>query len=97
MVAARVSRPTRTAAVVLDDGPQHPPVDGVQPQVVDLQRAQGLVRHILGDDAVGLHLGEVPDPAQHPVGDPGRAPAAAGDLIGALRHDVHVKMAAGPG
>ena len=86
-----------TAAVVLDDGPQHPPVDGVQPQVVDLQRAQGLVRHILGDDAVGLHLGEVPDPAQHPVGDPGRAPAAAGDLIGALRHDVHVQNGGGPG
>ncbi|CDC72964.1 putative uncharacterized protein [Oscillibacter sp. CAG:155] len=59
--------------------------------MVDLQGAQGVVRHLFRDDAVRLHLGEVPHPPEHPVGDPGRAPAAAGDLIGALRHDVHVQ------
>ena len=65
--------------------------------MVDLQGAQGLVGHGLSDDAVGLHLGKVPDTAEHPVGDTGRAPAAAGDLIGALGDDVHVQNPGGPG
>ena len=90
-------QPHGAAVVVFDDGRHHPPVHRVQPQIVDLQGAEGLVRHLLGDDAVGLHVREVPHPAEHPVGDPGRPPAAAGDLVGALRYNITVQNSGGAG
>ena len=65
-------------------------VCGVQAQIVDLQRAKGLVRHVLGNYAVGPHLGEVPDPAEHPVGNTGRAPGPPGNLIGSLRNHIYI-------
>ena len=53
-------QPHGAAAVVLDDAGEHPPVDGVQSQVIHLQGGEGLVGHRAGDHAAGLHLGEVP-------------------------------------
>ena len=85
------------AAVVLNNGAEHPPVDGVQPQVIHLQGGQGHVGHLPGDDAPGLHLGKVTHPAQHPVGDPGGTPAALGDLHSAVRLDGHIQDARRPG
>ena len=81
----------RTAPVVLDDGAQHPVVNGVQPQVVDLQGGEGLVSHLFGDDAARPHLGKVPYPAQHPVGNTGGAAAAAGDLHGSIVLNGHAQ------
>ena len=65
--------------------------------MVDLQGAEGLVGHLRRDDAVGLHLGIVPDPPEHAVGDPGGSPAPPGNLIGSVRHDIHPQNASGPG
>ena len=76
---------------MIHDGGKHPPVHGVQTQVVDLQGAKGLVGHLRRDDAVCLHLGVIPDPPEHPVCDAGGAPAPTGDLIGSVGHNVHVK------
>ena len=86
----------RPAPVVLDDAPEHPVVDGVQSQVVDLQGGEGLVGHLLGDDAPRPHLGEVPHPPEHPVGDPRGAPGALGDLHGPVGLDGHLQDAGGP-
>ena len=72
-------------------------IDGVQPQMVDLQGGKGLVCHVPGDDAPSPHLGEVPHPAEHPVGDAGRPPGAACDLHGSLRLDGHLQDAGGTG
>ena len=81
----------RAAPVVIHDGGKHPPVHGVQTQVVDLQGAKGLVGHLRRDDAVCLHLSVIPDPPEHPVCDAGGAPAPPGDLIGSVGHNVHMK------
>ena len=48
--------------------------------MVDLQGLQRLVRYGIGDGAVRFYLGEVPHPAEHPVGDTGCTPGAPGDL-----------------
>lgn len=87
----------RAAAVVLNDAGEHPPVDGVQPQVVHLQCRERLVCHRTGNHTPGLHLGKVPHPAQHSVGDAGRATAAAGDLHCAVRLYGNVQQAGRPG
>ena len=65
--------------------------------MVDLQGGKGLVCHVPGDDAPSPHLGEVPHPAEHPVGDAGRPPGAACDLHGSLRLDGHLQDPGGPG
>ena len=64
----------RAAAIFFNNGLQQPSIYVVKTQLVYLQRQQRLVRYGLGDNAVGHHLGEVPYPPQHPVGDTGRAP-----------------------
>lgn len=53
----------RTAAVIADDGGEHPAVDGIQTQLVDLLPAQRLIGDFPGDDTVAQHLGKIPHPA----------------------------------
>ena len=65
--------------------------------MVHLQGGEGLVGHLTGDDAPRLHLGKVPDPPEHPVGDTGRATAAFGDLHSAVVLDGHLQDARRPG
>ena len=84
-------QPHRAAAVVFDDGAEHTAVHIVQAQGIHLQRQQRLVGHVLGDDAVGHHLGKVADTAQHTVGDAGRAAGAPGDLHSAAGLDGNVQ------
>ena len=79
----------RATPVVIHNGREHPPVHGVQAQMVDLQGAEGLVGHLRRDDAVCLHLSVVPHPPEHAVCDTGRAPAPPCDLISPVRLDVH--------
>lgn len=64
MVAAKVSSPTGTSGIVLNDTGEHPPVNVVQSQLVDLQGLQGPVRHMAGDDSASGDLGKVPHPPQ---------------------------------
>ena len=44
---------------------------------------------VLGDDTVTQNRGEIPDPAQKPVGNPGRPPAAGGNFHSALGVNFH--------
>ncbi len=70
---------------------QDGPVDLVEAGLVDLEQGQALAGGGLGDDALGPDLGVVADPAQQPVGDAGRAPGPAGDLVaaGGVEGDAH--------
>ena len=72
-------------------------IDGIQPQVVDLQGGEGFISHLLGDDTASPHLGEVPYPAEHSVGDAGGSTAAARDLHGPVGFNGHLQDAGGSG
>ncbi len=50
-----------------------------------------MVRHRLGDAPIALHLRKVARAAEKAVGHAGRAPAAAGDLVGALLRGIHLQ------
>jgi len=52
----------RAAAVVADDGSEHPAVDVVKTQLVHLQPLEGKVGGLLGDHAVAHDLGKIPHP-----------------------------------
>lgn len=63
----------RAAAEELEQGLQDSAVEAVEAtgvDLVDLERCRG---DVACDDSVGPDLGVVPDPAQQPVGDTGRA------------------------
>ena len=62
-----------TSAIVADNRRQHSPVNGVQPQMVDLQLPQRVVGSVLRDDAVVIHLRKIAHTAQKPVCNAGRA------------------------
>jgi len=57
-------------------------VQPVEPLIVHLEDLQPRSGHPERDGAVVSHLGEVPHPAEEPVGDPRRAARAPGDLGG---------------
>lgn len=61
----------RSAAEQLEQGLQHAPVEAVQAPGVDLVDGEGGRGDLLGDQAIGLDLGVVADPAQQAVGDAG--------------------------
>ena len=84
-------QPHWTAPVILNNTPKHPVIDGVQSQMIDLQGSERLIGHFFGNNTPGLHLSEVPHPAQHPVGDPGSAPAAARNLHCPFRLNGHLQ------
>ena len=63
--------PDRAAAEAAGQRRQHRPVQPVQAEFVDVVDHQCGLGDVAGDDAVGAHLGEVTDPAQQPVGNPG--------------------------
>ncbi len=70
----------RTTAETAGKRREHGAVQAVETEfvdVVDLHRGLG---DVAGDHAVCADLGVVPDPAQQPVGDAGRAAGAPGDL-----------------
>ena len=87
--------PDRATAEPLAEGGEDRPVDLVEAALVDAEHAQALAGGVGVDGAAPPHLGEVPDPAQQPVGDAGRAPGPAGDLTGALGRDLDVEDAGG--
>ena len=49
---------------------------------------QGVAGNKEADPPVRPDLGIVPNPAEEPVGNPGRAPRPAGDLLGGLGLDL---------
>ena len=69
------------------------PVDLVEPELVDTERAEPLDGGRLGDHAVVAHLDEVAHPAQQPVGDPRRAPRLRRRSGGRRRIDRHARAA----
>src|SRR5690606_18260208 len=71
------------------------PVDLVEPEVVDAEHGEALVGGGLVDGPMAPDLGEVAHPTQEPVGDAGRAPGPAGDLVGAGGIDVDAEDARG--
>jgi hypothetical protein len=70
----------RAAVEAMDDGVEELSVHDVEPVQVDVEHHQRAVGDRLGDRAVALHVGEVADAPQQPVGDPRRAARAARDL-----------------
>ena len=60
-----------------DDGREHAAVDGVKPELVDLELAERVVGRLGGDDAVVADLREIAHAAQKPIGDT-RRPARTG-------------------
>lgn len=72
-----------SAGKVLDDHFQDLPVKLVQPQLVNIQPGQRFFGDLQSYFAVAFNLGEVADPPQQAVGDPGGAARAFGDLIAA--------------
>jgi len=87
----------RAAAVVADDGTEHPAVNIVQAQRIHFQPGQRQIRCFPGDNAVAHDLCKVPDTAQEPVGNSGRTPAAGGDLHSAHGVDLHPQNGCGTG
>ena len=49
----------RPAAVIADNGRQHPAIDGVETQIIDLEPSERVVGRLAGDDAVIIELREV--------------------------------------
>src|SRR5437870_1539602 len=77
----------RPAAELLDDGREEPPVELVEPVLVDLQPGQRFARRRKVDPALARDFGEVAQPSEQPIGDARRAPAPAADLPCRLRRD----------
>ena len=75
----------RPAAELVHHGGDDVAVHPVQAQGVHVEEVQGFFSHGQGDPAVIAHLGVVAHALEHPVGDAGRAPAAAGDFTQARR------------
>ena len=69
---------------MLGHGGKIAPVHGIETAAVDLETGERLIGDLGGDGPVAGHRGEITDPAQEPVGNPGRAPRAAGDFPGAV-------------
>ena len=83
----------RAAVEFFEDGQEDFAVHFIESRVVHAQPVQRLLRHLGGNDALGLDVGEVPDAPDEPVGDargPARAPA---DFLGAARFDGDVQQA----
>src|SRR5205814_3777542 len=78
----------RPAVELVDDRLEHLAVDLVQAELVDLEQAERGPRDVERDLALGAHLGEVADPLEDAVGDPGRPARAPGDLAGGLVLDL---------
>ena len=72
----------------MDDRLQDPAVELVQALRVDVEHRQRLLRHVQRGGPFRPDLGVVADAAQQPVGDSGRAPRAAGDLVDSRLLDV---------
>jgi hypothetical protein len=80
------------AAPELDaQGLQVGPVQAFQAQVVHFVQGQAGVGDGRGDDALALHLGEIPAAPQQPVDDARRAPGAPGDGLGPFRGQFYVQ------
>jgi hypothetical protein len=81
----------RSAIELLDDRPNDARIHVVEAERVDVEQRERLVRDVLGDHAVSLHLRVVTHAAEQAVGDPRRAARAPGDLVRAiaLNFDFH--------
>ena len=83
----------RAAAVMLGHGGEIAPVHGIETAAIDLETGERLIGDLGGDGPVAGHRGEITDPAQEPVGDPGRAPRAAGDFPGGVIGELETEDA----
>jgi len=82
----------RAAAEAVHDRLQDSAIDPIQADHVHLIQLQSSPRCVQVDDAITVHLGPIPDPAQQPVGDPRSAAAPASDFRTALVRDVDVEQ-----
>src|SRR3954471_665999 len=78
----------RSALELLDDGLEDSRVHVVEPELIDLEQLQRVGGDLAIDFPAGLHLGEVADASQQPVGDARRAARSFGDLLRAVLVDV---------
>ena len=83
----------RAAAELGRDGVEQGAVAAVEPAGVDLEHLQRGGGDVGVDRPGSLHLGEVADPLQQPVGDPRRAARARGDRLRALGVDLDLEDA----
>src|SRR4029077_20006674 len=78
----------RAGGELLDDRGEELAIGRVEPLFVDLHPAHRLFGDLPIDPAGAVDLGEVADPLEQPVDDPGRPAPAAGDRVGRLAVDV---------
>ena len=81
--------PRRPAIKALHQCRQQLAVHHVEAFLVHIQQVHGRLGHGLGHVPIRTHLGIVPDTAQQPIGHPGRASGAPGDLHGAAGIQRH--------
>ena len=70
-----------STGVFIEDCAHHFLVNLVKPVRVNFEQIERNTGHSTADRTVGPYLRIVPDPAQEPIGDAGRSPAAPGDLF----------------
>src|SRR6185436_544294 len=80
----------RPAVELLDDGLENARVHVVEPELIDLEQLESVGGDFAIDPSARLHLGEVADPPQQPVGDARRAARSLGYLLSAVLIDVHL-------
>ena len=73
--------PDRASAEFLGDRRQQLAVVAVEPGAVDLEQLERFGGGLLGDDSLTSDLGEVANPPQEAVGDPGGPSRAGGDRL----------------
>ena len=94
--AASAWTPTGSRLELLDDRRQQLAVGGVEAEVVDVEDRHRLDHGLLVDPPVAVDLGVVADPAEQPVDDPRRAPAALRDQPRGVRVDLDAEDARRP-
>ena len=82
----------RPAAELVDHRAQQFAIHDVEADAVNVEHLQRLIGNILGDLAVGAHLGEIAHAAQQPVGNARRAARACGHFTRTCRIDLDFKQ-----
>ena len=70
-------------------------IEVIETLLINTQHIQRPVGDVCTDMPVALDLGEVPYPAQQPVGNARRSPGPAGDFLGAARIDANFQDTGG--
>src|ERR1700733_10043370 len=84
-------QPHRPTIVLLNNRPQQPPVQLIEPMRIHLQQLQRCLRRRTINDALRPHLRIVPHPPQQAIGNSRRPPRPHRNLSGAIPIDRHTE------